>query len=175
MAAPTLAALLDFESAFEKAAQAILSTSGINGYISQQNEKVALVSTSLSFDTGPAIDELTILPLGGRSAQDLQDFFRYTGELTLEISVNRDTAQTPADAGTSGFLSQCRGRIRGAFMQSQWPFNDTNLPFYRVSEIRPAGTVTGFDQTRNADLVSIKFAITFAIQPTAWPAGFPPA
>ena len=175
MAAPTIAALLDFEAAFEKAAQAILGTSGINAYISQQDVATPLIQTAVGFDTNGALDELTILPLGGRSAQDLQDFFRYTGTLTLEVSVSRDTARLPTDGGTAGFLSQCRGRIRAAMMMSQWPFNDTNLPYYRVSEIRPMGTTTGFEQARNVDLVSMKFGVTFAIQPTAWPAGFPPA
>ena len=81
MAAPTLAALLAFESNFETAAQALLASSGINAFISQQGQKLPTINTGVHLDVGQALDELTILPLGGRSATDLQDFFRYQGVL----------------------------------------------------------------------------------------------
>lgn len=175
MAAPSLAALYDFESAFESAAQAVLQTSGINAFVSQQQAKLPIIYTGISFNVGAAYDELTILPIGGRAARDLQDYFRYSGGLELEISVTRDQAKDPDQAGALSFLGQVRGLARGAFMMSQWPFNDVNLPYYRVSNIRPDGTNNGFDVRRNVDLVTLRFAVDFAIQPTAWPAGFPPA
>ncbi len=175
MAAPSLAALLDFESAFETAAKTLLATSGINAFISQQAEKLPLINTGISFDLGAAYDELTILPQGGRSARDQQDFFRYTASLEFMVSVNRDTNRDPTQAGADSFLGQIRGLIRGAMMQSQWPFRDSNLPYYRVSQIRPNGTSTGYEQERNVDLVTLRFQIDFAIQPAAWPSGFPPS
>lgn len=175
MAAASLAALLDFESAFEAAAQAILTSSGINAYVSQQAQKLPPISTRLSFDTGPAYDELTLLPQGGQASQQEQDFFRYTGVLNIEISVSRDQAPDPNQSGALNFLGQLRGLVRATFMQSQWPFQDSNLPYYRVSQIRPDGTSTGFEQKRNVDLVTMRFAVDFSIQPTAWPSGFPPS
>jgi hypothetical protein len=176
-AALSIAQLMDFESAFETAAQANLAISGINAFIEGFTTKLPLIKTNVWFDTGPALDQLTILPIGGQSPNRFeQEFFRYTGTLTLEVTSNRDTAQQPTDLGVvTTFQAQLRGRVRAAFMQSQWPFQDGNLPFYRVSEIRPAGTTTGFDPARNLDTVRLAFVVTFAIQPTAWPAGFPPS
>lgn len=175
MAARNLSELFDFEGAFERAAQTILTDAGINSFISQQNEKIPVINTQLFCDVGPAIDELTILPLGGQTSQQQQDYFRYTAGLTLQIEVPRDTSLPPNQAGVNSFLAQCRALVRAAFMMSQWPFRDTNLPFCRVSDIRPNGTVTGFNQQRNVDSTTLRFQITFAIQPTAWPSGFPPA
>lgn len=174
MPAPSLAALLDFESQFESAAQAILASSGINAFISQHEAKLPPIATGISFDVGSAFDELTILPLGGQTVQQQQDFFRYQGSLTVEVSVSRDTSPDPAN-GAASFLGQVRALVRAAFMQSQWPFQDSNLPWLRVSQIRPDGTTSGFQQVRNVDIVSLRFAVDYAIQPSAWPAGFPPS
>ena len=175
MAARNLSELLDFEGAFERAAQTILDGLGFETLISQANVKAPLIYVKAYADLGPAIDELTILPLGGQTTQQQQDFFRYTLMLTTEVSVPRDTAKPAADAGVTSFLAQARAQIRAAFMMSQWPFQDSNTPFVRVSEIRPMGTSTGFLQPRNCDMTTLRFQITFAIQPTAWPAGFPPS
>lgn len=174
--APSLTALLDFETQFEAATQAILETSGIAAYVSEQQQKLPLIHTGINFECGPAIDQLTFLPLGGQPTQVQQEFFRYQGTLEFMISVNRDTPREGTDAGSTTFLTQCRGRIRAAFLQSQWPFDDTNLPYYRVSEIRPNGaaSLTG-DGALNTDIISLRFLVTFAIQPGAWPTGFPPS
>lgn len=174
MAAPSLPALLDFEGQFESAAQAILKDSGVAAFVSQAKKQLPLISTGVIFETSEALDQLTFLPLAsGQTQPTEQEYFRYKGTLELEVQVNRDTARSPVDeVGT--FLAQVRGLVRAAFLQSQWPFQDSNLPYYRVSAIRPTGTITGYDQPRNSDVVSLRFEITFAIQPTAWPAGFPP-
>lgn len=174
MAAPSLAALLDFESQFETAAQAILADAGIYAVISQQNEKTPGIFTGVGFDTGPALDQLTFLPLAsGQTPPPYQEYFRYTGSLELEVAVPRDSVRQPTEDGVDSFLGQVRGLIRGTFLRAIWPFDDTNLPYLRVSDIRPNGTTTGFDQPQNRDTVLLRFLITFAIQPTAWPSGFP--
>ncbi len=175
MAAPNLSALLDFEGQFESAAQAILQSSGINAFVSQNAAQLPLINAGVNFDLGAALDELTILPKGGQAAATEQDFFRYTGNLVIQMSVDRDTSRQPDQSGVQTFLAQARALIRAAFMQSQWPFDDTNLPYCRVSQIRPMGTTSGYNQPRNCDLISLRFEITFAIQPSAWPTGFPPS
>lgn len=173
--ASSLAELYDFEGQFEEAAQAVLVSSNIVAFISQSRKQLPLINTGVDFQVGPALDQLTFLPLASGQTQPVeQEYFRYTGVLELSVSVARDTARSPGDAVAS-FLDQIRGLVRAAFMRSQWPFQDSNLPYYRVSDIQPAGTTTGFNQVRNADEVSLRFTITYAIQPTAWPTGFPPS
>ncbi len=175
MAAPSLPALYDFETQFESAAQAILLNSGIDAYISESQVKLPLINTGISLELGPALDQLTQLPLatGQTPGTNYQEYFRYTAQLVLEVNVNRDTQIPPGKSGVLTFLAQIRGMIRGTFLKSQWPFQNSNLPYYRVSDIRPNGTTMGYDRNRNVDTVILRFAITFAIQPSAWPAGFP--
>lgn len=176
MAAPNLAALFDFEGQFETAASAVLEASGINAFISQDPKKLPLINTGITLETGPALDQLFFLPIAtGQTVPNEQEYMRYTATLVLEVSVNRDTQRQPAFEGVTTFLAQTRSLVRAAFMRSQWPFDDTNLPYYRVSDIRPMGTNDGSDEVRNVDLISLRFVITFAIQPTAWPIGFPPS
>lgn len=175
MAAPNLATLFDFEGQFERAAQTILQTSGINAFIARQTEKLPLINTGVSFVVGPADDRLTFLPLApGQTAPSEQEYFKYTGSLELRLEVERDTSKPPDVAGVTSFFSEARGLIRAAFMRSQWPFYDTNLPYYRTWDIRPNGTTEGLDPVRNVDSCILRFEVSFAIQPTAWPTGFPP-
>ena len=175
VAASSLAELFDFEGQFEKAAQAILQTSGVNAYVTQSRQQLPLINTGIDFNVSAAIDQLTFLPLApGQTTPTEQEYFRYDGTLELTVEVPRDTARSPSTAAVS-FLAQSRALIRAAFMRSQWPFQDSNLPYYRVSNIMPSGTIDGFDQTRNVDSSILRFTITFAIQPTAWPTGFPPS
>lgn len=175
MPAPTLAALLDFEDQFEAAAQGVLTSSGVVAFVSQSTDKLPLINTGVSFECGAALDQLTFLPLApGQTQPQEQEYFRYVGNLELRIEVNRDTSRAP-DASTYTFLGNIRGLIRGAFLYSQWPFDDANLPWLRVSDLRPNGSSTGFDTVRNVDSFIQRYQVTFTIQPTGWPTGFPPS
>lgn len=172
MPATNLPELFDFEGQFETATQAILVATGIAAYISQQAEKMPELNTGIALDVNPAIDELTQIPSpsnwpAGQAAP--QEYFRYTASLELRIEVARDQNGASV-AGLDTMLSQVRGQIRAAMMRCVMPFTDANLPYYRVSDIKPNGTTTGFEAVRNTDFCSLRFVITFAIQPTAWPA-----
>ncbi len=166
--APNWSALFDIEGHFESAAQGVLETAGLNAFISRQTDKLPLINTGIQFSVGPAIDELTLLPLDvGYTVPD-QEYFRYVGNLQLRLEVERDTQKPPDQAGVSSFFAQARSMIRRAFMRSQWPFRDTNLLYYRVSNIRPNGSTEGMDPVRNVDSLIMQFEVTFAIMPGAW-------
>ena len=172
MPAQNLTQLLDFEGQFETAAQAVRAANGITAYISEQTAQLPLLSTGISFDIAPALDQLTFLPKPSNwpaNTPPPQDFFRYTATLEFRIEVPRDrnTATVP---GVATLFAEFRGKIRSAFMRTMAPFNSTNLPYYEISDIRPAGALTGTEGVRNIDFCSLRFAITFAIKPTAWPA-----
>lgn len=175
MAAPSLGALLNFEDQFEAATQGVLETSGVVSFVSQSTDKLPLINTGINFECGAALDQLTFLPLApGQTQPQEQEYFRFVGNLELRVEVNRDTARAPLD-GTYSFLGTVRGLVRGAFLYSQWPFDDSNLPWLRVSDLRPNGSSTGFDTVRNVDSFIQRYQVTFTIQPTAWPTGFPPS
>ncbi len=172
MPATNLPELFDFEGQFETATQAILVASGIATYISQQAVKLPLISTALGLDVNPAIDELTQIPAPTNwpaGQPPPQEYFRYTGNLEIRVEVPRDQngASMP---GVDTLLSQIRGQVRAAMMRSCAPYTDANLPLYRVSDIKPNGTSTGYESVRNIDFCSLRFVLTWAIQPGAWPA-----
>lgn len=175
MAAPSLAALLNFEDQFEDAAQAILESAGVVSFVSQSKDKLPLVNTGVNFECGAALDTLNWLPnVSGQTQPTQQEYTRYVGILELRVEVNRDTAREPLPS-TYNFLGSIRGLVRAAFLFSQWPFQATNLPWLGVTDIRPNGSSTGFDQVRNVDSFIQRYQVTFEIQATAWPAGFPTA
>lgn len=171
MPATNLTELLDFEAQFESAAQAILVSAGIDAYISEQAEKLPLLNTGIGFDAGPALDQLTFLPKPTNWPADReppQEYFRYTGNLEFRVEVPRD-AHAANVVGVVTMLGQVRGKIRSAMLLCVAPFNATNLPYYRVSDIRPNGSTTGWEGVRNIDFCSLRFALTWQINPTAWP------
>lgn len=173
MAAPNLTALFDFEGQFESATQGILTASGITNDISQQGIKEELINTGIALDVNPAIDELTQIPapLNWPVGQPPpQEYFRYTGNLELRVEVARDLNAEDPGAGVDTMMSTIRGKLRALMMRCCMPYTDVNLPYYRVSDIKPNGTTTGFDSARNIDVCSLRFIITWAIKPTAWPA-----
>lgn len=168
--APNFVTLFDFEGRFEAAAQDVLETAGINSFISRQTDKLPTINTGVVFSVGPALDELTFLPLDvGQSPPPDQEYFRYTGNLQLRLEVERDTQKPNSAAGVSSFFAEARSLIRRAFMRSQWPFRDSNLLYYRVSNIRPNGGTEGLDPVRNLDSLILQFEVTFAIMQDAWP------
>lgn len=172
MPAQNLPDLLDFEGHFETAAQQILTANGIAAYISEQQVKLPLLNTGIGIDIAPALDALRFLPKPSNWPVDReapQDFFRYPSMMEFRIEVPRD-ANGASLPGVDTMLREVRGKIRAAMLMCCAPFNAANLPYYRVSEIRPNGTITGFEAVRNIDFCSIRFAITFAIVDGAWPA-----
>lgn len=168
--AANFAELFDFEGHFVAAAQTVLEDQGVNAFIERNTEKLPLINTGIVFTVGPAIEEMTFLPVATGQTAALQEYFRYTGDLQITVQVNRDAAQPARAAGVDSFFAEVRALVRRAFMWSNWPFNDTNLEFYRVSNIRPNGCNEGFDQARNCDAVILRFSVTFAIMQGAWPA-----
>lgn len=175
--APDLPTLLDFEAQFEDAAEAILEAAVIAAFTSQENTKLPLINTGISADLGPAIDELTDLALPSTwdpAKTPPQEYFRFTLALEFRIEVPRDeNTPTPPPAQVT-VLRTIRAKIRAVMLRIMFPFNDSNLPYYRVSDIRPNGATTGeTGSSRNIDFCALRYLITFTIQPTAWPAYVP--
>ena len=174
MPAPNLAALFDFEGQFETAAQGILANVLINAYASGQDENMPLMHTRIAFDVGPAdegkfaqLDKPAGWPDGMAAPQE---YFIYSAALEYTVSVPRDDRQ-PTIAGVTSMLAQIRGQLREAMMQCVRPFNEVNLPYLKVSRIRPNGSSTQpGPEGKNTDLVFVRYDIKFEIRRNAWPA-----
>lgn len=174
MPASNLRELLDFEGQFETAMQAVLATNGITAYLSQQAVKLPLLNTGIGFDVSPALDVLTDIPAPSNWPADTappQDYFRYTGAIEFRVEVPRDAAGNSLP-GTATMMSQIRSTLRAVMMRSCYPFTAVNLPWYEIGDIRPNGTNSGraTNGARNVDFCSVRFTVTFAIKPDAWPA-----
>ncbi len=183
MAAPNLTALYDFEGQFESAAQAILADVLINAYVSGQDEQMPTPKTAIAFDLGPALENRfsplpkpaswPALDAYGKPKDNPREYFIYSAALEYRVEVPRDDRQ-PTIAGVTSMLSQIRGKLREVMMLCVRPFNEENLPYYKVIRIRPNGANMGVNATGNADIVFLRYDLSFEIRPTAWPAWIEP-
>lgn len=176
MSAPAtnLEELFNFEGNFENIAQDVLDAAGVTAYLTSARTNIPLLSTGIAADLNPALDLLTEIPKPTNWPADTaapQEYFRYTLRLNLRVEVPRDD-NTPTSSGVWTMLEQVRSKIRAAFMRSCMPFNPTNCPLYRVSDIKPNGTTTGTEGQgrKNLDFTDLGFVVTFSIVPDAWPA-----
>jgi hypothetical protein len=171
-AAPNLTALFDFEGQFEKAAQEILADVLIDVYKTGDDQQVPVTNATIAFDVGPATEgkfaQLTAPASYPVGAPPPQEYFIYSASLEYRVEVPRDDRE-PTIAGVESMLAQIRGKLREVMMQSVRPFNETNLPYYKVSRIRPDGASSG-EGANNTDRAFLRFALLFEIRKTAWPA-----
>lgn len=169
--AENLAQLMDFEGNFETAGQAVMAAAGVTAYIDQQAEKIPVTNVSLQADVGAAIDELTEIPAPDNWPEGMappQEYFRYPLALEFRIEVKLDANEATLPAVLT-LVGQFRGLIRAAMMRCTNPFTDQNLPLYKVSDIKPAGSTAGVTQAKNVFACVLRFTATFEIRDTAWP------
>lgn len=171
MPATNLAQLLNFEGNFETAAYSLLVSEGVVAAITEGQTNLPLVVTGIGVDVAPAIDELQILTKpnnwpGGTPPP--QEYFRYPASIEFRIEIPRDKNGT-SYAGALNLMGEVRGKIRSFMLRCVAPFNANNLPFYEIGDIKPAGASFGWDSTRNVDFSWLRYQMTFAIRPTAWP------
>lgn len=174
MPAPNLTALYNFEGQFETAAQGILANVLIDAYKTNDPQvKLPVQHVAISFNLGPAIEgEFAQLPKPASwpvGAPPPQEYFRYNGTLEYRVQVPRDETD-PTTEGVDTLFEQIRGKLREEMMQSVRPFNEVNLPYYKVSRVRPDGANNGENAEGNADRMFLRFVITFEIRKDAWPA-----
>jgi hypothetical protein len=175
MPAPSLDVLLNFEENFEEVGQAVLTTAGVTSFISQQQQQLfsgRSIYTGIGLDLGSALDELAQIPKPGdwpANTPPPVEFFRYDATLVFRVAVQRDANASP-DPNVGTLFAFVRSRIRNSMMLCTAPFNSTNLPYYSVSSIRPAGSTWGYETQRNVDFQELRWALRFAINNDAWPA-----
>lgn len=172
MPATNLAELLNFEGNFEKAAQDLLVANGVVAAITQGRTNLPLVMTGIGVDVSPALDQLTILTAPTNwppGTPPPQEYFRFPATIEFRIEIPRDKNGSSYPAALN-LLGEVRGKVRSFMLRCVAPFNATNLPYYEIGDIRPAGASFGWDSTRNVDFSWMRYALTFAIRPTAWPA-----
>lgn len=175
MPAPSLEVLFNFEGNFETVGQTVLANSGVVSFISQQQVQLFKgrdIYTGVGLDLGGAIDELAQIPKPGNWPVGMEppvEFFRYDAQMVFRVAVKRDKNSSP-DPNVDTLFAYVRSKIRNAMMLCCAPFNGTSLPYYAVSNLRPAGSTWGYETARNIDFQEMRWALRFAINRSAWPA-----
>ena len=168
--APSYEALFNFEEIFEDATAAVIAAATLPVLKARETAENAELITYCEFELGDAQGVPTRkVGLHPTTGIPFIEYERYEGSfLSITIKANRFfDAGGGAVANTD--LAQVRAKIRTLFRQSQWPFHDGNLFYYRVSKLRPLRPQNGTDQSKTADYSTLRYAVDFAIMPEAWP------
>lgn len=162
MPAASLEALHDFEGQFSVAAREILVAGGFpaaraDGDPSKKPDEV----TATKFVVGESTGERAF------TAENKPVYSTYLGSLEVLITRRRDDNEEVAVDGINRRLGQSIAKIRALFLESEEPFTAAALPYYRVTDIKPAAPDYAFED--RIDVVVLSWDITFSIAPDAWP------
>lgn len=163
MPAPNFIQLYNFSETFEAATLGVLQGAGVAAYGAGATEDVPLNRATVSFSCGPATDEFTQITSGGKLER-----FRYTG-CRLDVEVHWDRVNESVTSDTLREMNKTAATIRAVLRQSEWPLDDENLKWYRVSSLRPLGENKGLDQQRMCDVLTLSYSVDFQVLGDAWP------
>jgi hypothetical protein len=164
MPAPTIAALLDYETAYEDAAAAHLSNtlSGVQ----------VLTARSATQGTGPVLTTPRVTVgciVTGTDPDQQNDRPASAGQydshklaaLSLECVTRRGAS------GTS--LGTLRGSVRAALLAGSSIFNSNALPYYQTIVLREAGSASGTEPDNDEITTVLSYDLQFFIKPSEWP------
>lgn len=164
MAAPTNAALLDFEGNIEDAVAAYL-TSAI------ASTQVLTMRTLLSSSGVLSTPRVTVnVAITGTNANQQNNRTTDQGEydshklaqLTLACVTRRDAS------GQS--LGTLRGKVRVAMLKATAALTSNNLPYYQIVTLREGASQLSSDSTNDEIIHQLSYALEFWIKPDQWAA-----
>jgi len=164
--APSLAALLDFETEWDRALTAV-AASCVPWTVSTAHGTATLsppyVVGVFTFGGEFAIAGGTQALQRGSNATAAQfDGTTFLGSILFEIIVDRRTYDTAAMRST-------RGGLRAMFLPSAAKFNTTSLPWYSIGAVEEIEGSRSVDEERDLDITSMGWQLRWAIRPEAWP------
>lgn len=164
MAAPTNAALLDYESNIEDALGTYLTAQIASTQILTPR---TVLSTSGTLSTPRVTLSVEITGTNANQQNDrTTDGQTYDshkiGQLSLACIVRRD-------AGTQA-LGTLRGTVRNALLSATAALNSNNLPYYQIITLREGSSRLSFDEANDEISHSISYALEFFIKPDQWAA-----
>ena len=152
-----------FEDAFETAAAGVMKAAGFyDSLISGANETLPESRIEIMFVLGETLNEAVLI-----NGQHVYDYFN--ASLRLKLVTVRPRDQPSLLPGVSNLHAEWLGGIRTAFEERVRPFNETNLPWYKVNTIRSSGSARDFDARWFEDFSTLSFLIEFGIRSDAWP------
>lgn len=158
MPAADIPTIYKFEDNIETAVVAILAalTSPITAKKQRSDDTRSTPFSSVQFTTGEANPGHEYACPDGKDRD-----VNYSGALSITIYTDRNR-----NASSHVTLVS---QIRAAFSHRDL-FTTTNLPYYRIWNIRPTGTSLGVTEDDKIDVTTLSWEVGFEILTTAWPA-----
>jgi hypothetical protein len=155
--------LMNFSEAFELASYQILDDAGVPCMVTQADGVLPDLVAYARFEPGMAEDEMTDpdMPQPG-------EYSRYTGGTLSVVLYSPRADQEALGTDTQTRMGEIAARIRTLFRFSQMPFEDL-LPHYDVCRLRPSGESYSTNDQRQLDMLTMRWALDFTINPDAWP------
>jgi hypothetical protein len=164
MAAPTIAALLDYETNIENA----LATYIDSAITSTQILTTRTLLTEDLILTTPRIT-VAVLVTGtnpnqqnDRTTDGLAYDSEKMGTVTLVASIRRNASGQA--------LTALRGGLRGAMLAATAALNVSNLPYYQIITLREGTCTTGINADNDEITYAVTYSLDFLIKPDQWPA-----
>lgn len=162
MPAPSVKALLDYETNFEDALAAYYATV-FTGLQILTPRTPATVAQALV--TPRVTIKMEITGTGSAEEKPDGDAEYYEahklGVITIEAIVRRNAS------GQS--LGVARGQIRESMLPRTHALTTTNLPYYEVLDITEGSCVPEIEEDNDEIKTVLKFPVEFAIMPEQWP------
>ena len=162
MAAPTNAALLDYEGNIEDA---------LGTYLSNVLTATQVITPRTLIGTAPVLTTPRVtLSVQVTATDPNQQNNRTTdsksydshklGTVTLSCATRRD--------GTGLSLGALRGRVRVAMLDATAALTSTNLPYYEIQTLREGSATMASDADNDEILTVLSYSLAFFILPTQW-------
>ncbi len=164
MAAPTNAALLDYETAIEDALATYLATL-LTGTQILTPRTVLSTSGTLSTPRVQLSVEITgtnANQQNDRTTDGLWYDSHKLAQLSLACIVRRDTS------GQS--IGTLRGKVRVAMLSATAALTSNNLPYYQVITLREGSSRAGINPENDEIFHQLTYALEFWIKPDQWAA-----
>lgn len=166
MPAPTIAALLDYETNYEDALASWLSNT-------LSNVKIYTPRTLLTATDGEELKTPRVTVAmqltgtnpnqqGTRTTDSAIYDAHKLGQITLTCTVQRNN--------TSQSLGTLRGGVRKQMLQATAALNANTLPYYQTLILREGAAVPTIDAENDEIQCSLGYELQFAIKPDQWAA-----
>lgn len=171
MAAPSIFDLLDFESPIEDGCKSVLqgviagispALPSIQVNVSRDSDTSETPRYDLTFETGEPI--LQYGAIGQATPKQIP--VAYVGRLRVMVVTTRPNDNARIDP-LHGLM---RAIARYAFSAQAKAFNQTNLPYFEILEMLPAGMKAQLQENKEQDISALEFSVKFAVRNDAWPA-----
>lgn len=164
MAAPTIAALLDYEGNYEDALQTYLAAQ-ITGTqvltprtLATSQPKLTTPRITIAVQvTGTDMLHDSLRTTDGASYRD-----RKFGNVTIGAAIRRD-------ASGQG-IGPMRGKLRKAMLEATAALTEVNLPYYQTIALVEQSSAIGSDPENEEITVQMVWSLDFQIKPDQWAA-----